>query len=188
MTAACHGVDRTVYSTRYMFEASAKSDTWLALHVRPRHEKSVQKILDYKGYLTSLPLRKCYHTRRSGTDWESEKPLISGYVFVAPNPENRFPIVTTPGVVRIVGFGSGACAIPYSEIEALERIASSQLPVAQCAYTRIGEAVKLIRGPLKGVQGIVAQESGGARLVVSIEMLQRSLSVAIDNTWALPLQ
>ena len=171
-----------------MLEVSIASDTWLALYVRPRHEKSVQKILDYKGYQTSLPLKKCCHTRRSGTDWESEKPLISGYVFVAPDPQNLFHIVTTPGVVQVVGFGSGASGIPYSEIEALERIAGSQLPVAQCAYTRIGEAVKLIRGPLKGVQGIVVRECGAARLVVSIDMLRRSLSVEIDNTWALPLQ
>lgn len=163
-------------------------DSWLALYVRPRSEKSVKRFLDYKGYRTSLPLAKCYHTRRSGSDWVSEKPLISGYVFAALDPENRFQIVTTPGVIQIVGLKTGSGAIPAFEIEALERVAESRLPVAQCEYTRIGEAVSLIRGPLKGLQGILMRESSATRLVVSVEMLHRSVSVEIDNTWAVPLQ
>lgn len=163
-------------------------NSWFALYVIPRHEKSVKQILDSKGYVTSLPLMKCRHTRRSGADWESEKPLISGYVFVASDPANPFRIVTTPGVVRIVGFGDGASAISHSEIDALERIASSHLPVAGCAYARVGEVVQLIRGPLKGVQGRVIRESAVSRLVVSIDLLQRSLCVEIDNTWAMPAQ
>lgn len=162
------------------------ADSWFAWCVRPRHEKSVKKILDYKGYVTSLPLRKCYHTRRTGSAWESEKPLISGYVFVASDPNNPFHIVTTPGVIKAVGFGAGAVAIPRGEIETLERIGGSQLPVAACAYTRAGELVELIGGPLKGVQGIVIRESGATHLVVGITMLQRAVSVEIENTWAVP--
>jgi transcription antitermination factor NusG len=169
-----------------MMQVSVSADSWFALYVRPRHEKSVKKILDYKGYTTSLPLRKCYHTRCSGSEWKSEKPLIAGYVFVAFDPENPFHIVTTPGVITAVGFGAGASAIPYCEIEALERVAGSQLPVAACTYTRAGEVVELIRGPLKGLQGIVIRESGATHLVVGISMLQRSLSVQIENTWAVP--
>lgn len=164
------------------------SDYWCALYVRPRHEKSVKKLLDFKGYQTSLPLRKCYHTRRAGAEWESEKPLLSGYVFAVPDTRNPFPIVTTPGVLQILGAGTAAGNIPAEEIEALERIATSQLPVAQCAYTRVGESVKLIRGPLKGVQGKVVRESGLTQLVISIDLLQRSLAVEIENTWAVPLQ
>jgi transcription termination/antitermination protein NusG len=171
-----------------IMQVSVNADNWYALYVRPRHEKSVKKILDYKGYATSLPLRKCYHTRSSGSEWESEKPLITGYVFVAFHHENPFQIVTTPGVITAVGFGAGACAIPYKEIEALERVAGTQLPVAACAYTHAGEIVELIRGPLKGLQGIVIRECGATHLVVGISMLQRSLSVQIENTWAVPSQ
>ena len=160
---------------------------WFALYVRSRHEKHVQTHLVSKGYRTSLPLAKCYRTRSSGQIWESTKPLLSGYVFVALDITNPHHIVTTPGVVQIVGSGHCSSQIPYGEIEALERIAQAQLPVAHCAYTRIGEGVRLVHGPLKGVEGIVLRDSGPTRLVVSVTILQRSLSVEIENTWAVPL-
>ncbi|MFN7993894.1 MAG: transcription termination/antitermination NusG family protein [Bryobacteraceae bacterium] len=161
---------------------------WFALSVKPRHEKSVQQHLEYKGYRTSLPLQTCWHTRKSGSDWQSRKPLISGYIFVRHDPGNSLHIVATPGVLNLVGFPHSAGAIPYAEIEALERVAASQLPVAQCGYTRIGEPVRLVRGPLQGVEGIVVRDAGPARLVVSVHLLQRSLAVEIENTWAVPTQ
>jgi len=161
---------------------------WWALVVRSRHEKSVKTILDSKGYRTALPLVRCIHVRRAGSAWESQKPLIAGYVFAVHDLENPFRIVTTPGVVQIVGFGSSPSPIPGAEIEALERIAASGLPVAGCGYTKIGETVELIRGPLKGVQGIVLRQARSTRLVVGIELLQRSVAVEIDGGWAVPIQ
>jgi len=163
------------------------SDSWLALVVRSRHEKSVKAILDAKGYRTSLPLIRCIHKRRSGVAWDSQKPLISGYVFAVCEQDNPLRIVTTPGVVEIVSFGGGPGAIRDAEIQALERIAASGLPVASCGYTKIGEFVELTQGPLRGVQGIVLRQAKTARLVVGIEMLQRSVSVEIDMAWAVPL-
>jgi len=161
---------------------------WLALVVKSRHEKSVKKILDSKGYRTALPLVRCIHGRRLGSAWESRKPLIAGYVFAVHDRDNRFRIVTTPGVVQIVSFGGNPGAIPEAEIEALERVAASGLPVAGCGYTRIGEKVELVKGPLKGVQGIVLRQAKTTRLVVGIELLQRSVAVEIDGAWAVPMQ
>ena len=159
---------------------------WFALSVRSRHEKSVQQLLDYKGYATALPVVKYQHTRRSGTRWDNDIPLIPGYVFVGPDLSNPFHFVTTPGVVRMVSFGGEAAAIPSSEIEALERVAASHLPIGHCSYTRVGECVRLVRGPLTGLRGIVSRNAGTTRLVVSVTMLQRSVSVEIDNEWAVP--
>jgi transcription antitermination factor NusG len=144
-------------------------------------------ILDAKGYRTSLPLVRCVHKRRCGSAWDSQKPLIAGYVFAMHDQKNPFRIVTTPGVVQIVSFGSGPGTIPEAEIEALERIAASGLPVATSDYTRIGETVELIDGPLKGIQGIVLRQAKTMRLVVGIELLQRSVAVEIDGTWAVPI-
>ena len=73
-------------------------------------------------------------------------------------------------------------------MEALERIAASQLRVAECNYIRVGDVVELIGGPLKGVQGMVLREAGATNFVVSVEMLQRSLTVEIESEWAVPLQ
>jgi|ERR1700728_2223902 transcriptional antiterminator RfaH len=166
---------------------STCSHPWFAVIVRSRHEKSVKTILDAKGYKTSLPLRRYTCKRGSGTDWESRKPLIPGYVFVVYDLQNPLPLVTTPGFVQVVGMGSGPSAIPEAEIEALERIAASQLPVAHCGYTRIGEAVELIEGPLKGVQGRVLRQSKATHFVVSIDLLQRSIAVEIEGAWAVPI-
>lgn len=157
---------------------------WHALVVRSRHEKSVKAILDSKGYKTSLPLLKCIRSRPSGSHWESHNPLIPGYVFVVRDLQNPFQMVTTPGFVQLVGFGSGPSAIPEAEIESLERIAASGLPVARCGYTRIGEPVELIKGPLKGVRGVVLRQSKTTHIVVSINLLQRSVAVEIECAWA----
>jgi transcription antitermination factor NusG len=92
--------------------AAAAEHPWLALVVRSRHEKSVKTILDSKGYRTALPLVRCIHKRRSGSAWDSQKPLIAGYVFAALDPENPFRMVTTPGVVHIVSFGSEPAPYP----------------------------------------------------------------------------
>jgi transcription antitermination factor NusG len=158
------------------------------LRVRSRHEKSVQTILIAKEYQTSLPLARCIHKRRSGSDWDSQKPLIPGYVFAVHNRENPFRIVTTPGVVQIVSFGKSPGTIPEAEIEALERIAASGLTVTSCGYTRIGEAVELIDGPLKGVKGIVLRQAQATCLVVGVELLQCSVAVEIDGAWAVPIR
>jgi len=174
MAAACAGLIVMSVSLR----------PWHALIVRSRHEKSVKAILDSKGYKTSLPLLRCIRSRPSGSNWESQNPLIPGYVFVVRDLQNPFQMVTTPGFVQLVGFGSGPSAIPEAEIESLERIAASGLPVARCGYTRIGEAVELIKGPLKGVRGMVLRQSKTTHIVVSINLLQRSVAVEIECTWA----
>src|ERR1035438_7553614 len=167
---------------------AASGNSWLALVVRSRHEKSVKTILDSKGYRTALPLVRCIHKRRTGSGWDSQKPLIAGYVFAARDRENPFRMVTTPGVVLIVSFGSEPATIPAAEIEALERIAASGLPVAACGSPRIGDRVELIAGPLTGVQGIVLRHGKTTRLVVGVELLQRSVMVEIDGAWAVPLR
>ncbi len=166
---------------------AASESAWLALAVRSRYEKSVKTTLDSKGYRTALPLVRCVHKRRTGSVWDSQKPLIAGYVFAARDRENPFRMVTTPGVVYIVSCGTEPAAIPESEIVALERIASSGLNVASCGYTRIGDRVELIDGPMQGVQGLVLRQAKTTRLVVSVELLQRSVMVEIDAAWAVPI-
>jgi len=166
---------------------SPVAQPWLALVVRSRHEKSVKTVLDSKGYRTSLPLVRCRHQRCSGSAWDSQKPLIPGYVFAAHDRENPFRMVTTPGVVHIVSFGVEPGAIPQSEIEALERIAASGLPATSCGFIHIGETVELIDGPLHGLQGIVLRQAKTTRLVVSVELLQRCVMVEIDGAWAVPI-
>ena len=186
MAAACPISLVSPYAAQTAALTAASGNAWLALVVRSRHEKSVKTILDSKGYRTALPLVRCIHKRSTGSAWDSQKPLIAGYVFAALDPDNPFRMVTTPGVVHIVSFGSEPAAIPEAEIDALVRIAASGLPVANCGYTRIGETVELVDGPLQGLQGIVLRQAKTTRLVVGVELLQRSVMVEIAAAWALP--
>jgi transcription antitermination factor NusG len=186
MAAACPISLVSPYAAQTAALTAASGNAWLALVVRSRHEKSVKTILDSKGYRTALPLVRCIHKMSTGSAWDSQKPLIAGYVFAALDPDNPFRMVTTPGVVHIVSFGSEPAAIPEAEIDALVRIAASGLPVSNCGYTRIGETVELVDGPLQGLQGIVLRQAKTTRLVVGVELLQRSVMVEIDAAWALP--
>ena len=186
MAAACPISLVSPYAAQTAALTAASGNAWLALVVRSRHEITVKTRLQSKGYRTALPLVRCIHKRSTGSAWDSQKPLIAGYVFAALDPDNPFRMVTTPGVVHIVSFGSEPAAIPEAEIDALVRIAASGLPVANCGYTRIGETVELVDGPLQGLQGIVLRQAKTTRLVVGVELLQRSVMVEIDAAWALP--
>lgn len=167
---------------------SSTGHPWLAVVVRSRHEKSVQTILDAKGYRTSVPLIRCIHKRSSGSGWDSKKPLIGGYVFAVHDRKNPYRIVTTPGFVKIVSFGNEPGTIPEAEIEALERIAASGLPVASSGFIRIGQTVEMVAGPLQSLRGIVLRQGKCTRLVVGVEMLQRAVTVEIDAAWAVPVR
>ena len=106
-----------------------------------------------------------------------------------PSMTSRIPFASWPrlALCRSSVLASSPGTIPESEIEALERIAASGLPVANCDYTRIGETVELIDGPLRGVQGIVLREAKSTRLVLGVDLLQRSVTVEIEGPWAVPI-
>src|ERR1035441_10484826 len=106
MAAACPISIISTHAGQTADLTAASGNEWLALVVRSRHEKSVKTILDSKGYRAALPLVRCIHKRRSGSAWDSQKPLIAGYVFAGLDRENPFRLVTTPGVVQIVSFGN----------------------------------------------------------------------------------
>ena len=164
-------------------DASQRASNWIAVSVKPRFEKSVSRMLDFKGYTTVVPQITEIRRRTNGTVWRSERPIISGYVFVAEDLSHSLRIVETPGVLRIVGFGNGPCLIPSAEIEAIERIGAMHLPVSETEYLQTGQQVCIQSGPLRGVQGILVRHDADTRLVVSVNLLQRSLEVRINREW-----
>src|SRR5438093_857008 len=100
---------------------------WVVIQVRSRHEKSISRILGSKGYEQLLTV---YRSKRTWVDRvrEVDLPLFPGYVFCRFSPEDRIPIVTTPGVVDIVRFGRTFAEIDPAEIAALQALIKSQLP------------------------------------------------------------
>jgi transcription termination/antitermination protein NusG len=171
-------------------DGSAATDEhshWFALRVRSKHERVASEHLRHRGYDEFSP------TYKAETQWSDRKKvadrfLFPGYVFCRLNPNHRLPVLTIPGVVGIVGFGEGASPIPDSEIERIRMMTGSGLLVTPWPFLEVGQFVVLERGPLAGLEGILAEVKGAARLVVSIQLLQRSVSTEIDRNWVRPLK
>jgi transcription antitermination factor NusG len=155
---------------------------WIAVQVRPRAEKKVAQMLGHKGYEEFLPI---YRRRRraGGRNIDLELPLFPGYVFCRFNLNIRAPILTTPGIIRLLGAGGMPIPVDDSEIESLQRITASGCGAQPWPFLSIGQHVHINSGPLSGTQGLVLRLKGGCRLVVSVVLLQRAVAVEVDEDW-----
>lgn len=156
------------------------SAEWYAVRVKSRFERAVQASLSGKDYEVFLPL---YTSRRRWSDRTKvlELPLFAGYLFCRFDARARLPILTSAGVVGIVGFGGIPAAVDASEIEAIRMAVRSGRPLEPWPYLKTGEWAYVAEGPLAGIEGIVAQERGSFRIVLSVTLLQRSVTVEIDR-------
>jgi transcription antitermination factor NusG len=148
--------------------------------VKPRFEKAVARILATKGFETFLPLYKKRHVYATRAK-NSELPLFPGYVFCRFNIIRRLPILTTPGVLQILGIGRTPLAISDVEIASLQTAISAQIPVEPHPFLQTGERVRIGHGVLAGVEGIVVEFKQSVRLVLSVTLLQRSVLLEIDR-------
>jgi transcription antitermination factor NusG len=158
---------------------------WFAVSVKPRHEKAVAAALRTKRLESFLPL---YSMRRKWSDRYKtlELPLLAGYTFCRFEPRERVDVLRTPGVRKIVGFGAVPVPVEEAEIRALQQVVEAHLPASPCAYLRSGQEILIDEGPLRGLRGLLLETKGKSRLVVSITLLQRSVSVAVDPAWISP--
>ncbi|HYM08915.1 MAG TPA: UpxY family transcription antiterminator [Terriglobales bacterium] len=158
---------------------------WYALHVRSRHEKSVSAQLQAKQFDVFLPLYPARH--RWADRWKMlSLPLFPGYVFCRFDASAQSGVLATSGVIDVVRVGAQAAPVETSEIEAIHRVVNS--PVLTEPYPTLvtGERVMLTRGPLSGLTGILVGIRNGLRLVISVELLRRSVLVEIERDWVVP--
>jgi transcription termination/antitermination protein NusG len=159
---------------------------WYALWVKSNREKLIAAALQQKGYEQFLPL---YRTERSWSDRlkDLELPLFSEYVFCRLDPLHRLPVLTIPGAISFVGIGNNPTPIEDSEITALQTIVRAGVPVVPWPFLQVGERVRIERGPLREIEGVVTELKNGLRLVVSVGLLQRSVAVEIDRDSITPV-
>lgn len=148
---------------------------WYAIRVKSNFERVTAQALRARGHEEFLPL---YVKRRSS----AEVPLFPGYIFGRFDVDRRASVLTAPGVVHIVGFGRAPAEVDEAEIAALQAAVNSGLPIEPCAFLRIGQRVMIEAGPLRGVEGIVIGTRNECRLVLSVTLLQRSVSIEIDQS------
>jgi len=159
---------------------------WYAVSVRPRHEKLVTRHLEYQGLNHFLPV---YRSVRRWKDRRKEldMALFPGYVFVNLDLRDRLRVLRAPGAVQFVTFQGQPAAIPDSEIRALEASLSAGLRVQPHPYLRQGARVRLKRGPLVGAEGIMIRRKERFRLVLSIDLIMRSVMFEVDEADVEPL-
>lgn len=152
--------------------------SWYALYTRHQHEKSVAGSLSSRGVEVFLPL---HEEIRSWSDRRKKLnlPLFPCYVFVRSSLNRKPDILTTAGVHSFVSFGNMPAAIPQSEMEQL-RCAAQLARIEPHPFLRYGDWVRVRVGPFQGMEGYLLRRKSQARLVLSVEILQKSAAVEID--------
>ena len=161
------------------------NEKWIAVYTKPRHEKTVEKELQQKGFEVYLPLLR---ERRNWSDRKKwvEFPLFRSYVFVRIELKNTLFVLQTIGVVRVVKFGEDAAVVNDDQIRAIKLMIEGGYNPQAMDYFVEGDPVEVKDGPLKGLVGEVVRLDNHDRLVVRIDAIQHSISVQIDRAFLKP--
>jgi transcription antitermination factor NusG len=160
----------------------AESDllySWYALHTRHQHEKCVHQVLTGKGFDAFLPLYTTAHQWKDRVKRVS-LPLFPCYVFLHGPLDHWLPVLTTPGVHAVVGCGGRPAPISNDEIEAIRRVIESPVKAEPHPFLKCGDHVRVTAGPLRGLEGLLLRKKNWCKLLLSVEMLQRSVAVEVD--------
>ena len=152
-----------------------------AVYTTVRHEKVVAQQLEQRSVETFLPLYRSLHR------WKDRRKLVDlalfpGYVFVKIAIEKRIRVLQVPGVVSLVGFNGKFTALPDTEITALRSGLQNNVYAEPHPYLRVGKRVRVVRGAMAGAEGILTRKKDKYRVVISIDVLMRSVAVEIDGS------
>jgi transcription antitermination factor NusG len=162
--------------------ASTAEPHWYAVQTRSRHEKTVVHQLEQRRIKTFLPLVSEVH-RWSDRRKVVQLPLFSCYAFVHMQlePELWYQVMQSNGVLSFVGVRGQGIPIPASQIESLRALLSSDVPYELCPFLKVGQRVRIRGGALDGIEGLLTARNGDRTLVISVEPIQRSIAVRIDQ-------
>ena len=169
-----------VYPGEVAYASATK--LWYALYTIVRHEKTVNSLLSNKNIETFLPLREVF------TQWKDRRkkvqlPLFPGYIFVRifeKDTRSILNILNTKGVVRILSSNGSYETIPAHQIDSIRRLVDTSVEYDPYKYLVKGKEVVVVNGPLQGVHGKILERKGQNRLIVSIDIIKRSVSVKVD--------
>ena len=161
--------------------ARAEAEQWYATYTNPRHEKLVAQQMQLRRIECFLPL---YQSVRRWKDRRKQLdlPLFPGYVFVRIALRDRLRVLGLPGVIQIVSFNGKPAALPENEIEALQDAMSKNALMEPHPYLKIGRRVRVMAGPMDGVEGILVRRKDKFRVVLNIDLLKRSVAVEVDES------
>jgi transcription antitermination factor NusG len=154
-------------------------EQWYAAYTKHQHEKSAANQLEKKGFEILLPLYRTTHK------WKDRMqavalPVFPCYVFIRANLERKLAILQTPGIFWLLGHGGNAAVVPEADIEAIHKITTSAAAYEPHPYLETGDRVRVVGGPIAGVEGILTRVKNRYRVVLSVDLLQQALAVEID--------
>jgi transcription antitermination factor NusG len=156
---------------------------WYAVRTRSRHEKIATQQLQTRGIETYLPVVIQTH-RWSDRKKQVEVPLFSGYTFVRlayASNEQRIQVLQTHGIAGFVGVQRTGVPIPDHQIEDIRTLLGNKVSVEAHSFLKIGQRVRVRGGALDGVEGILVSHDAGKKLVISLESIERSLSIRVEG-------
>jgi transcription antitermination factor NusG len=159
---------------------------WYAVCTRHQHEKAVSERLSGIGFDVFLPTYEVFRQWKDRVKRLS-LPLFPCYVFLRFGLERRPEVVSTIGVHSIVTFAGRPAPIPEIQIDAIKRVIENHLQVEPHPFLSCGDWVRVTFGPLAGIEGIVIRRKSGFRLILSAELLGRSIAVEVDALNVEPL-
>jgi transcription antitermination factor NusG len=165
--------------------AGGDTPAWYAIWTRSHCERLVAQQLSAKAFSPFLPEMKI-RSKRPGWPHAVLAPIFPGYLFVrhAMDKASYLEILKARGVVRILEGGwTRLSRIPDSEVDAIRRLIDSGLEILPHPYFRQGDRVRVMEGPLAGLEGVFVREKPNkGRLVLSIDLIRTSVAVELD--WA----
>lgn len=159
---------------------------WYAAYTRPRHEKKVAEQLERKAVETFLPVYETIRKWRNGRH-RIQLPLFPGYTFVRISLKDRLEVLRVPGVVNLVGSNGTPAALQEGELMSLRRALSLGKSAEPHPFLTEGHRVRITSGPFSGLQGVLKRRKGQCCVVVSLELIQRSVLVELDSAELEPL-
>jgi transcription antitermination factor NusG len=162
-----------------LLSADCLESRWFAAYTCANHEKRVREQLEQRSVESFLPV---YETVRRWKDRRVrlQLPLFPGYLFVRMAVVDRLRVLQVPGVVRLVGFSGQLAPLPDEEIESVKKGLAGGVLAEPHPFLTVGRRVRVKRGPFEGRQGILLRRRGKLRLVLSIELIMRSLVIDVD--------
>ena len=152
---------------------------WYAAYTSSRHEKTVAEHLRQRDLECFLPLYETVRRWNNGRH-RVQLPLFPSYVFVRMGVRDKLRVLQVPGLVQLVTFQGAPAALPDAEIETMRSALTAGVLAQPHRYLNVGSKVEICRGPLQGMRGILLRHQGQFRVVLSVEMIMRSIVVEVD--------
>jgi len=160
-------------------EEQAESTFWYAAYTASRHEKTVAEHLRQRNIECFLPLYETVRRWNNGRH-RVQLPLFPSYVFVRMAMCDKLRVLQVPGLAQLVTFQGSPAVLPDSEIETLRGALAAGVMAQPYRYLNVGSKVEICRGPLQGMRGVLLRHQGQFRVVLSVEMIMRSIVLEVD--------